>query len=305
MAAVVFVSDRLIGAVFVAISAAAFGSMAIFGVWAQEDGVDTPTVLFVRFLAAALILAGLQYARGIPMPALKSCGPVMAMGAIGYVGQSYCFFLALEHADASLVALLLYLFPAFVAVLAAVFLHERIGAVTASALVLALAGTALVVGGGSGEILGYALAIGAAVIYSVYITVGSVVTNGLDAIAVATIVCAAAAVVTGGIVAARFLAGHPASFPVSPRGWLSLAAIAVICTALAIITFFAGMSRLGATSTSVMSTLEPVVTVALATWLLNESLSAVQAVGAVVVIVAVVALALSHRPVVEQSSTPV
>ncbi|MGZ8758266.1 MAG: EamA family transporter, partial [Aeromicrobium sp.] len=65
------------------------------------------------------------------------------------------------------------------------------------------------------------------------------------------------------------------------------------------------MSRLGATSTSVMSTLEPVVTVALATWLLNESLSAVQAVGAVVVIVAVVALALSHRPVVEQSSTPV
>lgn len=299
-------SDRLIGAVFVVISAASFGSMAIFGVWAHDDGVDTPTVLFVRFVAAALILATVQYARGIPMPALKRCAAVAAMGAIGYVGQSYCYFLALEHADASLVALLLYLFPAFVAILAAVFLHERIGAVTAGALALTLVGTALVVGGGSGEFLGYALAIGAAVIYSIYIIVGSVATDGLDAIAVSTVVCVSAAVVTGGIVLVRFAAGESASFPASSRGWLSLAAIAVICTAIAIIAFFAGMARLGATSTAVMSTLEPVVTVGLATWLLNESLSAVQAVGAVVVIAAVIVLALSHRPITDQPpATPV
>lgn len=299
-------SDRLIGAVFVVISAAAFGSMAIFGVWAHDDGVDTPTVLFVRFFAAALILATVQYARGIPMPALKRCGVVAAMGGIGYVGQSFCYFLALEHADASLVALLLYLFPAFVAVLAAAFLHERIGVATAVALALALMGTALVVGGGSGEFVGYALAIGAAVIYSIYIVVGSVATGGLDAMAVSTVVCSSAALVTGGIVLARLIAGEPASFPESPRGWFSLAAIAVICTAIAIMAFFAGMARLGATTTSVMSTLEPVVTVGLATWLLNESLSAVQAVGAVVVIVAVIALALSHRSVTTQPpATPV
>lgn len=299
------VSDRLIGAVFVVISAASFGSMAIFGVWAHDDGVDTPTVLFARFFAAAVILAGVQYARGIPMPTLRRCWPVAAMGAVGYVGQSYCYFLGLEHADASLIALLLYLYPAFVAILAAVFLRERIGAVTACALVLALVGTALVVGGGNGEVIGYALGIGAAVIYSVYITVGAVATDGLDAIAVATVVCIAAAVVTGGIVLARFAAGQPASLPESSRGWVSLVAIAAICTALAIIMFFAGMARLGATSTAVMSTLEPVVTVALATWLLDESLSAVQAVGAVVVIAAVVALALSHRPIAVQPSTPV
>lgn len=298
-------NDRLIGAMFVVISAASFGSMAIFGVWAHDDGVDTPTVIFVRFLAAAIILAGVQYAHGIPLPALKRCAAVAAMGGIGYVGQSYCYFLALEHADASLVALLLYLFPAFVAVLAAVFLHERIRAVTAAALVLALVGTALVVGGGSGEFAGYALAIGAAVIYSVYITVGSVATEGLDAMAVSSIVCASAAMVTGGIVLARFLAGEPASFPESSRGWLSLAAIAVICTVIAIIAFFAGMARLGATSTSVMSTLEPVVTVGLATWLLNESLSAEQVAGAVVVIVAVIALALSHQRVADRPATPV
>lgn len=298
-------NDRLIGALFVAMSAAAFGSMAIFGVWAHDAGVDTPTVLLVRFGAAALILAAVQYARGIPLPELRSLVAVAGLGGIGYVGQSYCYFLGLQHADASLVALLLYLFPAFVAVLAAVFLRERIGRITAAALVLALAGTALVVGGGSGEVLGYVLAISAAVVYSIYITVGSVVTKGLDAMAVSTIVCTSAGFVCGGIVIVRSIAGREPSLPDSSRGWISLAAIALICTAFAIIAFFAGLARLGATSTSVTSTLEPVVTVGLATWLLSESLSATQAVGGAIVIAAVIVLALTQRPVVEQPAPPV
>lgn len=298
-------SDRLIGALFVAVSAAAFGSMAIFGVWAHDSGVDTAMVLFVRFGAAALILAVVQLARGIPLPEFRRVVAVAGMGGIGYVGQSYCYFLALQHADASLVALLLYLFPAFVAVLAVVFLRERIGAITAAALVLALAGTALVVGGGSGEIVGYVLAIGAAVIYSVYITVGSVATKGLDAMAVSTIVCTSAAVVCGAIVLARSVTGNQPTLPDSSRGWFSLAAIAVVCTALAIITFFAGLARLGPTSTSVMSTLEPVVTVGLATWLLGETLSGMQAIGGAIVIAAVIILALTHHAVVERPTTPV
>lgn len=289
-------SERLVGALLVAASAAAFGSMAIFGVWAQDDGTSTPVLIFVRFAAAALILVAVMQVRRIGLPSLRECLPIAAMGGIGYVGQAYCYFLALEHAQASLVALLLYLFPAFVAILAAVFLRERIGLVTAVALVLALMGTFLVVGGGTGRPLGIALGIGAAVIYSIYITIGSVVTRGLDAIAVSTVVCGAAAVVSGVIVAVLAAAGQPASFPESAKGWSSLAAIAVVCTVLAILAFFAGLRLLGPTSTSVLSTLEPVVTVGLATWLLSESLSGIQAIGAALVLAAVIWLALSQRP---------
>ncbi|KQX74912.1 DMT family transporter [Aeromicrobium sp. Root472D3] len=294
----------LAGALLVALSAAAFGSMAIFGVWAQEDGVDTPALIFVRFALASVVLVGVMRARRFALPPLRRCLPVAAMGGIGYVGQSYCYFLALEHAQASLVALLLYLFPAFVAVLAAVFLREHIGPVTAAALVLALVGSALVVGGGSGRPLGIALGIGAAVIYSVYITVGSVVTDGMDVLAVSTIVCVAAAVVCGGVVAVLAVAGRPAAFPSSGRGWGTLVAIALVCTVVAILAFFGGLALLGPTSTSVLSTLEPVVTVGLATWLLSESLTGLQAVGGALVLVAVVWLAVTHRAPVE-SAPPV
>lgn len=297
---------RLTGALLIALSAAAFGSMAIFGVWAQDDGTGTPALLFVRFALASLVLAGVMRLRGISLPTVRQCLPVAAMGGIGYVGQSYCYFLALEHAQASLVALLLYLFPAFVAVLAAVFLRERISLVTAAALAVALVGTGLVVGGGSGRPLGIALGIGAAVIYSIYITVGSVVTVGLDVIAVTTIVCVAAAVVSGAIVLGLAAAGRPAAFPSSGKGWGSLLAIALVCTVVAILAFFAGLPLLGPTAASVLSTLEPVVTVGLATWLLSETLTGVQTIGAVLVLSAVLWLALSHRPAGEPAtSTPV
>lgn len=288
-------TSRLTGALLVALSAAAFGSMAIFGVWAQDDGIDTPALIFVRFAIAALILVAVMRIRDVALPPIRQCLPIAAMGGIGYVGQSYCYFLALEHAQASLVALLLYLFPAFVAVLAAVFLRERIGIVTAAALVLALAGTGLVVGGGSGRPLGVVLAIGAAVIYSIYITVGSVVTDGVDVIAVSTIVCVAAATVCGVIVVVLAVAGRPATFPSSGQGWGTLVAIAVLCTVVAILAFFGGLALLGPTSTSVLSTLEPVVTVGLATWLLSETLTGIQLIGGVLVLAAVTWLALSHR----------
>lgn len=289
------VPERLTGVLLVALSAAAFGSMAIFGVWAQDDGVGTPALVFVRFALASVVLVGVMRAKGVPLPPIRRCAPVAAMGGIGYVGQSYCYFLALEHAQASLVALLLYLFPAFVAVLAAVFLRERIGLVTAIALVLALVGSALVVGGGSGRPLGIVLGVGAAVIYSIYITAGSVLTDGMDVIAVATIVCVAAAVVCGAVVAVLAATGRPTTFPSSAGGWGTLLAIALICTVVAILAFFGGLARLGPTSTSVLSTLEPVVTVGLATWLLSESLTGPQAVGGLLVLAAVVWLAIVQR----------
>lgn len=299
-------SDRLLGALLVVASSTAFGSMAIFGVRAQEAGTDTMALIFVRFAVAAVVLLLVVRLRGMPLPPRRRWWPVAAMGGIGYVGQATCFFLALEHAQASLVALLLYLFPAFVTVLAVIFLQERPGLVTVLALAMSLVGTALVVGGGSGRPLGIALGVGAAAVYSVYIVVGSVVTQGLDPVFVSTTVCCAAAVVTGGIVLVLVAVGRTPAFPAEAAGWGSLVVIAVLCTAFAILTFFAGLSRLGPTATSVLSTVEPVVTVALAVALLDERLSLTQVGGGALVLAAVVWLAVSQRrPVAAVEAPPV
>lgn len=297
-------SDRLIGSLLVAISATAFGAMAIFGVWAQEANIDTAALVFVRFAGAGVVLAAVVRWRRIRLPAPRTIAAIAAMGGVGYVGQSYCFFLALEFAQASLVVLLLYLYPALVATLAAIFLRDRMGLATGLALGLSLAGTALVVGGGTGQPIGVLLAISAALIYSVYITVGALVTDKVNPMAVSAIVCVAAATVCGLIVAVLAMAGRPATFPAETRGWLILAAIALLCTAVAIVAFFAGLQRLGPTSASVLSTLEPVVAVAMAVALLGEVLSAVQAIGGVFVLIAVIWLAV-QRPQDIEAAAPV
>jgi drug/metabolite transporter (DMT)-like permease len=128
------------------------------------------------------------------------------------------------------------------------------------------------------------LAVAAALIYSGYIVVGARLTRGVDARATATLVCLAATVSFGAMVAIRASQGVSLQWPGSFGGWAALLAIAVCSTVIAILTFFAGLQRLGAGRASMLSTLEPVVTVLLAAMLLGETLSIAQWGGGVLIL---------------------
>lgn len=282
-------TPRTTGVALVAVSAASFGAMAIFARLAYEGGADVTAVLFLRFAIAAPCMAVLLKVRGLVWPRGRLLAGLVAMGAVGYVGQSLSYFTALTMASASLVALLLYAYPAIVTVLSVVVLGTRLTPVRGAALALALAGTALIVGPEiSGRPLGVFLGMAAAVIYSVYILVGARLTPAAGAVPSSAVIVAAAAAVYAVIVAVQ----QP-SFPSTFGSWAAVIAIALVSTVVAITTFFAGMERLGATDASTLSTLEPVVTVGLAWLVLDESLSVAQLAGAVLVLATVVVLARS------------
>jgi drug/metabolite transporter (DMT)-like permease len=283
---------QLQGALLVASSAAAFGALPIFARLAYAAGVDLYGVLVPRFALGAAVLALIALARGARWPGGRALLAVLSMGALGYTGQSFLYFSALKHADASLVALLLYSFPFIVAVLAAAFLGERLDAARIGALLLASAGLAMTIGGGRGTPLGIALGLGAALVYSVYIVVGTRVLRNVDPLAGAAVICAGAAASCSLLAGASAMAGDAPRFPASAAGWLPVIALALVSTALAIATFFAGLRRLGATLTSVISTLEPVVSVSLAAVVLGERVSALQGLGGAIVIGTAIWLAL-------------
>jgi drug/metabolite transporter (DMT)-like permease len=75
-----------------------------------------------------------------------------------------------------------------------------------------------------------------------------------------------------------------------PIGWLWLAGIAVVCTVTAIVLFFAGLARVGPSRASIISTVEPVVTVTLAFLVFGESLTVTQLAGGALVLASVVLL---------------
>ncbi|WP_179401718.1 DMT family transporter [Burkholderia guangdongensis] len=276
------------GALCVALSAVAFGAMPIFGRYAYAGGVDVLGLLIVRFAIGGALLAAIARRRGVAWPRGRALWPLVAMGALGYVGQSFCYFSALRHAQASLVALLLYLYPAFVTLLAAWRLGERLTRVKSVALALCVAGSALMVGGGHGEPLGIGLALAAALIYSVYIVAGTKATHGVDPLASTAIICVSATAALVLLALARTAAlGEPPRWPATAGGWAAMLGIALVSTVAAMLAFFAGLARLGAARTAMLSTLEPVVTVALAAMLFGEALSPMQWAGGVAILAAV------------------
>lgn len=279
-------ADRWQGVLWIVISAAGFGAMAIFAKIAYREEVSLTSMLFLRFAIAGLLLAAWGIRQGMRWPRGKDLLWVAAMGAVGYVGQAYCYFAALKHASAGLVGLLLYLYPALVTIMSALLYRRRIGAARGWAIAAALAGTALTVGGDlQSQPLGILLGIGAALIYSIYILAGEGVMPRVGALPAATVVMLAAALVYGGAATAEGLA-----LPRSIEAWLAVLAIAIFSTLLAILGFFKGLEKLGASDASTLSTLEPLVTIGLALLVLGETITGLQLGGGALILAAVIYL---------------
>jgi drug/metabolite transporter (DMT)-like permease len=274
------------------ISGISFGAAAIFARFAYEAGTDPITLLFLRFGIASICMILMMLVRRLPLPRGQILLGLVLMGALGYVGQSFCYFTALTLVSAGLVALLLYLYPAIVTVLAMLILKDPISKWKTLALLFALIGTVLTIGPvGGGQPLGIVLGLGAAFIYSIYILVGSKITKPGTAIQSSTVIITSAAVVFGVLIAIR-----GASFPTTFFGWSSASALALISTVLAIVTFLAGLERVGPTNAATLSTIEPVVTVVLAALILDESITPLRILGGLMILLAVIILARSELP---------
>ena len=268
------------------LSAVAFGVMAVFAKLSYGEGVSLEALLLVRFGAAGAVLVVVAQLcgrfRGLSR---RTIVIGLLMGVAGYSAQAGFYFAALTRVDASQVALVFCVYPLLVMVAAVLTRRDRPSARRGVALALALAGVALVLGGaatGSFDAVGAVLALGSAVVYTVYILVGDQVA-GADPLALAALVCCGAFTTFAVWSVVR---GAP-DLRFSATGWLWLLAIALVSTVGAILLFFFGLSRVGPTVASLLSIIEPVVTVTGAALVFGEALSVQQALGGLLVLGAV------------------
>jgi drug/metabolite transporter (DMT)-like permease len=282
-------------------SAACFGAMAIFGKFAYGAGVSLDALVLVRFCLAAALLAVLLVLRpglrpGRPPSAAPSArgstGVVvtaLGLGAVGYATQASLYFAALERIDASLLSLVFYTYPLMVTVSAVVVGRDRLTVGRSAALIAASGGTLLVLLGAGGvafDLLGVTMAFGAAFTYTIYILVSDRVVHRLPAVVLSALVMAGAALT----LTARALLTGGVDLNLGAEGWFWLACIAVVSTVAAMLAFFAGLRRTGPSTAAILSTFEPVVTTALAAVALDEFLTPVQLIGALLVLSSVAVL---------------
>ncbi|SME93165.1 EamA domain-containing membrane protein RarD [Pseudogulbenkiania subflava DSM 22618] len=281
----------LIGLIQVLLSAVAFGTMAILARFAYADGTTTTTLLLLRFVIAGLVLLPWVALQRLPWPTGRALLALIVMGAVGYAGMSACYFNALNHASAGTVALLLYLYPVLVLLLS-MLLGERLTSLRLIALLLALSGLAVTIGlEFSARPLGLLLGVGAALIYSCYILIGSRFTAGTHPLAATCVVILSAA--ASYVLQSTWQGWGP---PHSARGWLAIVMMALICTVAAVALFLNGLEKIGATRASLVSTVEPVVTLLLAWGLLGEPIGLSQALGGLLILGAVLLVSREADP---------
>jgi drug/metabolite transporter (DMT)-like permease len=275
--------DEARGLSLVALSTVAYGVLPILGKIAYAAGVAAIPLLAWRYAIAAALIA--LTARGPRLP-LRDRARLWAIGSV-FVFNSIAYFRALETIPASVTALVLYTYPVLVALLAAAAGVERLTARGLVAAVAAFLGCALTAGGApAGQPLsarGVAWALVAALIYASYIVLSGRFGRGVPARVLALHLAQVAALVCVGLA----LAGPGLRLPADPRAWASVAGIGVVSTVVAMTAFLAGMAIVGPTRASVLSSLEVIVTLALAAALLGERLAPLQWAGAALILGAV------------------
>lgn len=266
--------------------------MPIFARVVYAAGGDPGTLLTLRFSLAALVLLVLAVGRRAAVPSGRSLVGLLLLGGVGYVSQSLSYFTALTMTSAALLGLIVYLYPAAVAVLARYFFRVPLTPARILSLTLALVGAALTIGPlGAGSWLGIGLGLLSALIYSFYILGATRVARNVDALTSAAVIATSAAVVFCGLSALRGVA-LPGNWP----GWLALLAISLISTVAAILMFMAGLARVGPTDAATLSTLEPVGTAFLAVTVLGETLAPLQLLGGAIILSAALVVARARVP---------
>lgn len=293
-----------IGIILIFISTLGFSVYPILGKYIFAGGAGLSTVLFVRFLIAALFFWAITLKReGFPSLPKKTWLTLWCMGGFGYSLMAGLYLTSVRYIPASLAALLLYAYPIIVTILAVLTHQEKFSSLKLVGLLLSTLGLVLVLGLALKGLnpLGIALALGSAFVYAIYILFGNHVLQTTTPLVSISMISTSAAV-TYGIVG---LTIGGTSWTLSWGTWLGIGGIALFSTIIAMLTFFQGMKLIGATSSSIISTLEPVMTVSLAVVLFGEHLSGMQIMGGLLVVLGGVLAVLAPATKNSQKQKPV
>jgi drug/metabolite transporter (DMT)-like permease len=249
------------GYLFILLAALLWGLIGPFSRLAFAQGLLPMEVAFWRAVLS-WVLFGLHalasrdlHCRGRDMPALALFG--LAGVALFYAAYQ----VAVNRGGAALAAVLLYTAPAWVVVLARIFLAEAITAVKGLALLLTSAGVAGVsLGGGAGSGLhldgiGLAAGLTAGFCYSLYYVCGKHFASRYSAPNLFALVLPVGIVCLWPLVTFA---------PKNGTAWAALGALALLCTYGAYFCYYLGLKTLEAGRASIVATLEPVIAAAVA-----------------------------------------
>lgn len=289
--------QQRLGLLFTVLGASLFGTLGIFGKVVTTIELSTATLLVVRFVAATAIFWLLLAASGkIRVLRGRLFGAEFGLGIV-YGIMTISYFEGLRWLSAGVAALLLFTYPVQVTLGSALTLDEPVTVPKLLALVAAVTGVALVVGG---EIefawIGLALMLIASLCYTIYSMATRVLMIDIGPLvhAAHTFLGVTTTLLAYGVFTSEL------AVPTSDVGWGLIGGITIVGTVVPILLYSAGLARIEASRASIASTSEPLTTVGLGVVFLGETVTVTIGIGAVLILSGVVLTAPAVERVIRR-----
>jgi drug/metabolite transporter, DME family len=280
--------DRILGVLAVVAAASIWATLGLFAKILYAQGVSFESLVAVRasvgWVAVMTFVLATGRAKSLRVPR-RDLAFLAPLGLVG-IGTFYLlYFYTVRESTVGTAAILLYSSPAFVVVLARLFLQEEMNAAKMLALLLTAGGIFLVAGAydpSNLEVTPTVLLTGllSGLTYGLYSIFGRPVTGHLrpSIILSYALFFGSLLLVVAALPTLDTLAGLPTS------SYALLLMLSVVHTTLGFALYTFGLGRLGAGRAAIVATAEPVVAVFLGTALLGESLTVPILLGASLVI---------------------
>ncbi len=254
------------------------------GVIASFIALDSRQIVLLRAVLASALLLVIFFLSGKRFSMLKNRRDIFLIAVSGAAMAADWLFLyeAYDRLGVGLSILINYTGPAIVIALSPFILKEKITAKKLCALFSALLGAVFISGSavsGGTDIRGIVCAAASAVAYAVM-----VLSNKLTAEIKGSDNSTLQVLFTTAVVIVYSAFKGSFSMDIAPSDYLPIIVLGLVCTGLACHLYFSSIGGLSAQTVGVCGYLEPLFSVLLSALVLHEALSAMQALGAVLII---------------------
>ena len=270
------------GILYASLSGMLYGFLAYFGMTIMSEGqMSISNMLFWRFLlttiAFLIVLIPAQNVKFEGRQILYAFG-----GSFFYGACAALYFFASEYIGTGLAMVIFFTYPTIVALLNWFFHRYKITLFYYISFILTAVGIFLLSDGESitFDFYGIFLAVLAGISYSFYMLITKKQAHNLHPILSSFIISVGNSVLFLGMA----LFDHSFFIPTVPFVWANILGVSLIATVLPLFLLLISLKYINSTKASIVSVLEPVVTVIIGVVLLSEALSWTQIVGIVIIL---------------------
>lgn len=251
------------------------------------DGISTNSTLFYRFGIAVIILGVMMAVQRKSFALTRRELATLAILGVFMSTSSTTLYFSFNFMDVGIASTLLFVYPVMVAVIMATFFHEKVTAATVIAILLSLAGIALLNQTGDGTSLslwGVMLVMLSSLTYAIYIVVVNKSSLRMSSVKLTFYVLLFGLFTIYGYTLAM---GETVQLLVTPKQWLYATQLALMPTVLSLVLMVIAVHDIGSTPTAIMGAIEPITAVAIGVLVFGENFTPRLAIGIVLILTAV------------------